>query len=76
MAFEQVSAIIRQCKDLNMVSFSLTGGDIFPIPVLEGLLTAIVENGFSIGLISTKTPLSLDDVFRLKKLLAHYAGEP
>ena len=29
MAFEQVGAIIRQCKDLNMVSFSLTGGDIF-----------------------------------------------
>ena len=67
MAFEQVSAIIRQCKDLNMASFSLTGGDIFRYPYWKELLTAIVENGFSIGLISTKTPLSLEDVEFLKK---------
>lgn len=61
---------------LEYGKFQFDGWWYFPIPVLEGLLTAIVENGFSIGLISTKTPLSLDDVFRLKKLLAHYAGEP
>lgn len=67
MAFEQVNAIIRQCKDLNMANFSLTGGDIFRYPYWKDLVKAIIENGFSLDLLSTKTPLSLEDVEFLKK---------
>ena len=62
MKFERVESIIRQSRELNLFNFSLTGGDVFRYPYWKELLNCIVENDFSIGLVSTKTPLTLEDV--------------
>lgn len=65
--FEKVQSIIRECKELKIKSFFLTGGDIFLYKYWRELFLCMQENSFEINLLSTKTPLSCCDISFLKK---------
>ena len=67
MDFQRVQSIIEECRHLHMMDFSITGGDIFIYKYWRELLACINENGFQIGLLSTKTPLQKADIELLKK---------
>lgn len=67
LGFEKVKSIIDECKELKISQVILTGGDIFLYKYWKELLSYLDQNGFPLGLISTKTPLQLRDVQFLKK---------
>lgn len=64
---ELIEKIIFQCKELNVSRVTLTGGDIFAYKYWRELLACMSNNGFEIGLLSTKTPISYEDAFWLKR---------
>lgn len=66
MNFDQVKLILKECYDLRIRSFMLTGGDIFVYKYWKELLTCMREYNMNIGLLSTKTPLQEDDVRMVK----------
>lgn len=68
MDFSRVQSIIEECRKLRIVSFAITGGDIFVYKYWRELLNCMRANRFSPGLLSTKTPVIDDqDVCFLKE---------
>lgn len=67
MDFQKVRSILEECRKLRVMSFSITGGDIFVYPHWRDLLACMKDNGFAIGLLSTKTPLRREDVILLRQ---------
>lgn len=65
--FEKVKSIVDECKKLRIAQIILTGGDIFLYKYWKELLSYLNQNDFSLGLLSTKTPLQLSDVHFLKE---------
>ncbi|MCK4763040.1 MAG: radical SAM protein, partial [Candidatus Aminicenantes bacterium] len=65
LPFERMKELIREAKNLSMRSFDMTGGEYFLYPKWEELLVELLSNGF-IPYISTKSPLSMDTIKKLK----------
>ncbi len=64
---ERLRKIIKEARRMNMRSFDLTGGDFFLYAQWETLLEELTENGF-FPYISTKYPVDLDIIKKLKKM--------
>lgn len=67
MNFSHMQSIVEECRNLRMIDISITGGDIFLYKNWKDLFELIDTNGFNIGLVSTKTPLKIEEVEFLKK---------
>ena len=63
----QLISIIRQLRQSGVVNLSLTGGDIFAHEGWRELLKAVRDYDYN-PFLSTKTPLSADDVEYLRKI--------
>lgn len=66
MSFDQVRSILKDCYDLRIGEFMITGGDIFVYKHWRELLNCMKGYNMNIGLLSTKTPLQEKDVRLLK----------
>lgn len=64
---ERMMELIKEAKALGMRNFDISGGEIFFYKYWETLLKELFTNGFN-PYISTKIPLDLDTVKRLKDL--------
>lgn len=64
---EQIINILNKCKKDGVVNMTITGGDLFARNDWKEVLSKFIELNFS-SFISTKTPLSNDDLKFLKDL--------
>lgn len=64
---DQLCTFIAEAKKLGVINISLTGGDIFAMPNWHMVLSTLIANGYK-SFISTKTPLSIQDLLLLKEL--------
>lgn len=67
MPLEMLTSILKELKAKGCINVSLTGGDIFARTGWQGLMEMVVGFGFN-PFVSTKTPLSLEDLIFLKNL--------
>lgn len=65
--FDRLTGIIKEAKDLGIVDFSLVGGEVFLYKHWKELLDVLEVNDLRETLISTKVPISEEDIISLKK---------
>lgn len=68
ISFERIKKIIDEAFELRMLDFSAVGGEIFTYPYWRELLKYIKEKDFNMIRISTKVPLTYDDIIFLKNI--------
>jgi uncharacterized Fe-S cluster-containing radical SAM superfamily protein len=67
MPFERIREIIDEAKKLDVLNFGMVGGEIFAYPRWDELINYIKQNDFVVSRLSTKVPLTHEDVKKLKK---------
>ncbi|MDR1169525.1 MAG: radical SAM protein [Prevotellaceae bacterium] len=67
MPFERIKGIIDEAKELGVLHFGMVGGEIFAYPQWNELIRYIKQNDFVVDRLSTKVPLSKEDVINLKE---------
>lgn len=67
LSTKRLNELIREARDLNMRSFDITGGELFLYPQWEDLLSELLAYGYY-PFISTKCPINLETIKRLKAL--------
>lgn len=67
MPLEKIEAFIRECKDERIMKILITGGDIFRYKEWRKILVCLRDNGFKVGLLSTKTPIKKEDAVYIKE---------
>lgn len=67
LPFERVKAIIKEARDLGVVSFDVIGGEFFKYPKWKQMLTVLFQYGYN-PYISTKVPITKEDMKFLKKI--------
>ncbi|PIX32692.1 MAG: hypothetical protein COZ59_12660, partial [Bacteroidetes bacterium CG_4_8_14_3_um_filter_31_14] len=65
--FEQIIKIIKESKDIKIRNFDLNGGELFLYENWFELLENLTNNGFY-PYISTKIPINIDTIKKIKKL--------
>ncbi len=63
----RLKEIIREAKEIGMRSFDISGGELFLYKNWQELLEELVTHGFT-PYISTKIPIDLDTIKKLKDL--------
>jgi len=66
LSFEKVRDIILQAKELEIPVFTIVGGEVFLYKNWKELLNFLIENNFKEALVSTKVPLSEEDIIAFK----------
>lgn len=64
---EKISAFIDNTVDAGVVEIMITGGDFFENPQWREILKIIISRGYNIDMISTKKPLSKQELSDFKK---------
>lgn len=67
LPFERIKSIIEEARSLNMRDCQIHGGDLFCYPYWKELLKTLLDNNY-MPYISTKYPLTEEDIIELKKL--------
>jgi radical SAM protein with 4Fe4S-binding SPASM domain len=67
MSFERIKEIIDEAKTLGVLHFGMVGGEIFAYPQWDELIRYIKQNDFVVDRLSTKVPLTKEDVIKLKE---------
>lgn len=65
--FGRIEEIISEAKSLGIISFDIQGGELFLYKHWYELLATLFKHGYSVYL-STKCPLTVDDISKLKEL--------
>ena len=66
LSFNKVKDIILQAKELGIPVFTIVGGEVFLYKNWKELLDFLIENDFKESLISSKVPLSEEDIIAFK----------
>lgn len=64
---DEMIEFVKHLKEIGVVNLTLTGGDVFAHDGWKRLLNEVVECGYN-PFLSTKTPISADDVRFLKEI--------
>lgn len=67
LSSQDVLRVLDEAHELGVINLTLSGGDIFAFPDWKKVVENVCLYGFS-SILSTKVPLSRDDVFFLKKV--------
>ena len=67
LPFEKVEAIIKEARNLGVVSFDVIGGEFFRYPKWKQMLMTLFQYGYN-PYISTKIPIKEEDVLFLKQV--------
>lgn len=68
MSFKEIEAFVKDAKDSGVRDILITGGDLFMYPKWEALLMLLKNEGFMPDLISTKKPLSSEEIDKFEEL--------
>lgn len=68
ITLERFKNIVKEAKQLNIVDFGLSGGEIFLTPNWSKFLKILLENDYYPDVISTKLPLTPSQIHLLKNL--------
>ena len=68
LPYERLIEIMDEAKKLEMLNFGVVGGEVFTYPHWRELLKAIKDRDFELSMISTKVPITIDDIKYLKSL--------
>lgn len=68
MSFEEIKNFVIDAKKSGIKDIMVTGGDLFMYPYWEDLVKLLKVNGFLPDLISTKKPLSVDEINAFSEL--------
>ena len=71
ISFDRLIEILDEAKKLSVLSFNVVGGEVFTYPNWRRLLKEIKKRHFDIMRLSTKVPISLDDIKFLKSIGIH-----
>ncbi len=67
LSLDEISRFVKEAKDIGVRDFLITGGDIFMYRYWKELLDMLEETGFLPDLISTKKPLSTEEIKQFAK---------
>lgn len=70
MTLEQIKSIIRQAKELDMLSLDINGGEVLLHPHRMEIFEELIKCGFN-PLISTKIPIDKETILQLKSVGIH-----
>lgn len=65
--FERLKEIVREAREMHIKKFTLVGGEVFLYKRWKELLALLEENNLNETVISTKVPLTENDIEALKK---------
>lgn len=68
MSFEEIEKFVLDAKKSGVKDILITGGDLFMYPYWENLIKLLKVNRFLPDLISTKKPLSVDEINKFNEL--------
>ena len=67
LSFEEIVSILNDAKSLGIRDFQIIGGEFFLFNKWEELLTLMEEMGFHVDMLSTKIPLSKEQIAKFKR---------
>ncbi|MDR2835115.1 MAG: radical SAM protein, partial [Bacteroidales bacterium] len=68
LPYERLLKIMDEAQELEMLNFGVVGGEVFTYPHWRKLLKEIKDRDFELSMMSTKVPITLDDIKYLKSL--------
>lgn len=68
MSFAEIESFVKDASKAGVRDILITGGDLFMYPNWEELLTLLKNEGYMPDLVSTKKPLSVEEINKFSKL--------
>jgi radical SAM protein with 4Fe4S-binding SPASM domain len=67
LKLDKIASIIKDANRLKVSTFTIVGGEFFMCNDWENILDLLIESGYTPSLISTKVPLSRENILKYKK---------
>ena len=67
LSLERILSIVKEAKSIGVLDFSINGGEVLLHPHIYEVVKALLKNNYQPG-ISTKIPLSYDQIVSLKEI--------